>query len=75
MQGFKSAILAAWKNFQNGTFEPVHEIQKKNWPKDFFWSIMKVTFTENIRNMSQGQPNPGFRSVRVENWDFLKKAS
>ena len=28
MHGFKSAILAEWKNCQNGTFEPVHEIQK-----------------------------------------------
>ena len=27
MFGFKSAILAEWKNCQNGTFEPVHEIQ------------------------------------------------
>ena len=24
------------KNCQNGTFEPVHEIQKKIRPKDFF---------------------------------------
>ena len=28
MHGFKSAILAEWKNCQNSTFEPVHEIQK-----------------------------------------------
>ena len=28
MHGFKSAILAKMKNSQNGTFEPVHEIQK-----------------------------------------------
>ena len=75
MHGFKSAILPELKNCQNGTFEPMHEIQKLFWPKDFFWSIMKVTFTKNIRNMSQGPPNPGFRSVRVENWDFLKKDS
>ena len=27
MHGFKSAILAKMKNCQNGTFEPVHEIQ------------------------------------------------
>ena len=25
--------------------------------------------------MYQGPPNPGFRSVKVENWDFLKKDS
>ena len=27
MHGLKSAILAKMKNSQNGTFEPVHEIQ------------------------------------------------
>ena len=61
MHGFKSAILPELINCQNGTFEPVHEIQKLFWPKDFFWSIMKVTFTKNIPNMSQGPPNPRFR--------------
>jgi hypothetical protein len=30
MQGFKKASLPELKNCQNGTFEPVHEIQKKN---------------------------------------------
>ena len=38
MQGFKSAILAEWKNCQNGTFEHVHEIQKIFLLKDIFWS-------------------------------------
>ena len=57
MHGFKSAILPELKNCQNGTFEPVHEI---NWPKDFFLSIMKITFKNNIVNMSQGSPNLGF---------------
>ena len=36
MGGFKSAILAIFQSWQNGTFEPVHEIQKLFWPKDFF---------------------------------------
>ena len=36
MQGFKSAILPKVKNCQNDTFEPLHEIQKKIWPKAFF---------------------------------------
>ena len=71
MYGFKSAILPELKNCQNGTFEHVHGIQKKIWPKDFFWSVIKITFTKNIPNMSQGPPNPGFRYVIVENWDFL----
>ena len=29
MQGFKSAILAIFQFWQNGTFVPVHGIQKK----------------------------------------------
>ena len=36
MHGFKSAIFAIFPFCQNGTFEPMHEIQKKIWPKDFF---------------------------------------
>ena len=36
MHGFKSAILAIFHFCQNGTFEPVHEIQKSFWPKAFF---------------------------------------
>ena len=44
MHGFKSAILAKMKNCQNGTFEPVHEIQNFFLPQDFFWGIMKVPF-------------------------------
>ena len=75
MHAFKSAILAEWKNCQNGTFEPVHEIQKFFWPKDFFWGIMKVPFTKNIHNFFQGPSNPGFRSVKVQTETFLKKDS
>ena len=67
MHGFKSAILAEWKNCQNGTFEPLHEIQKLFWPKNFFGSIMKMPLTKNIANMFQGPTNPGFSSVKVEN--------
>ena len=29
MHGFKSDVFAKTKNCQNGTFEPMHEIQKK----------------------------------------------
>ena len=70
---FKIAILPELKNCQNGAFEPMHEIQKLFWSKDFFWSSMKMTLTKNIANMSQGPP--GFRSVKAENWDFFKKDS
>ena len=46
MHGFKSAILSILQFWPNGTFETVHEIQNCFRPKDFFWSIMKVTFTK-----------------------------
>ena len=65
MHGFKSAILAEWKNGQNGTFEPVHEIQKIFWQKDFFLGIMNVPFTKSIHTMPQGMLNPGFMQLKV----------
>ena len=48
-------------------------VQKFFWQKVFIGSIMKMTFAKNIANMSQGPLNPVFRSVKVENQDFLKK--
>ena len=65
--------LPELKNCQNGFFEPLHEIPK--FLKYFFWTTMKMPFTKNIPNMSQGPPNSGFRSVRVKNREFLKKES
>ena len=73
MHGFKSAILAIFQLWQNGTFEPMYGIQNFFGPKAFFWSVMKMIFTKNIPSMSQGPPNPGFRYLILENWDFLKK--
>ena len=70
MHGFKNAILAEWKNCQNVTFEPLHEIQNVFCPKDYFLGIMKVPYTKNL---FQGPPNPGFRSVNVQTETFLKK--
>ena len=75
MHRFKSAILAIFQFCQNGTFEPVHEIQKFFWPKAFFWSIMKMGIRKNIHNLSQGPPNPGFMQEKVQKGDFLKKDS
>ena len=74
MHGLKSAILAKMKNSQNGTFEPVHEIQNFFWPKLFFWSIMKVAMINFFRIMPQGRPNPGFMQEKVQKGDFLKKS-
>ena len=71
MHRFKSAILAIFNFCQNGTFEPVHEIQKFFWPKAFFWSIMKMAIRNFFRNMSQGLPNPGFMQEKVQKGDFL----
>ena len=74
MHRFKSAILAIFSFCQNGTFESVHGIQNFC-PKDFFWGTMKVPFTKNIHKLFQGPPNPGFRSVKVQNGTFFKKDS
>ena len=75
MHGFKSAILAIFLFCQNGTFEPVHEIQKILWPKDFFWGVMKVPYRKDIHNLFQGPSNPEFRSIKVQTETFLKKDS
>ena len=75
MHRFKSAILTKLKNCQNGTFEPVHEIQKFFWPKDFFWGIIKVPFSKIICILFQSPPNPGFRSVKVQIDTFFQKDS
>ena len=75
MHGFKSAILAIFHFCQNGTFEPVHEIQKIFWPKSFFWSIRKMAIRKFFCNVSQGLPNPGFIQEKLQKGDFLKKDS
>ena len=67
MHGFKSAILAEWKNCQNGTFALVQEIQ--------ILFCQKTSWEANIHNFFQGPSNPGFRSVKVQTQTFLKKDS
>ena len=73
MPRFKSAILAIFQFCQNGTFELMHEIQKNVGPKTFFGSIMKMAIRNNIPNLSQGPPNPGFMQEKVQKGNFLKK--
>ena len=75
MHGFKSAILAIFPFCQNGTFEPVYEIQRFFWSNDCFWGIMNVPFTKSIHNMPQGPSNPGFMQLKVQKGDFLKTPS
>ena len=65
------SFLAIFLFCQNGTFEPMHEIQKFFWSKAFFWSIMKMAIRNLFRNMSQGLPNPGFMQEKVQKGDFL----
>ena len=43
--------------------------------KSFLGQKTSFTFSKVTPNMSQGPPNPGFMSVKVENWDFFKKDS
>ena len=66
MHRFKSAILAIFQFFQDGTFEPVHEIRNMFWPKVFFQSIMKMPIKKNIYSMPQGPPNQGFIHEKVQ---------
>ena len=50
VHGFKSAIFAKLKNYQNGTFESVDEIQNFFRPQAFFWSIMKMATRKIFTN-------------------------
>ena len=67
MHEFKSTILPELKNCQIGPFEPMHGIQIFFGPKDFFWSIMKMTFTKNI-------PNPNWKEFLKSCESFLRKS-
>ena len=49
--------------------------KKKNGHMTSFEALWRWHFQKNIPNMPQGHPNPRLRSVKVENWDFLKKDS
>ena len=71
MQGFKIAILPKVKSCQNGTFEPLHEIQKKK-KKKIGQISFESLFNKNFWKMSQGLSNPW--SAKVQKEDFLKKS-
>ena len=68
MHRFKSAILEKLKNCQNGTFEPMHEIQKFFFGQKYSFEALWKCFC----NMSQGLPNPGFMQEKVQKGDFSK---
>ena len=53
----------------------MHEIQNFFLAESLLLKCYEDEIYKNIPNMYQGPSNPGFRSVRVKNWDFLKKDS
>ena len=59
----------------HGTFDPMQQFWFFLEVNAFIWSTMKVQFNENIYDMYQCPPNPGFTSIKVQNVDFLKKPS
>ena len=63
-----------WKIAKVALLNPCMEFKKKL-AKRLLFKHYEDKYTKNIFNLFQGSPNPGFRSVRVENWDFLKKDS
>ena len=58
---FKMALLNLCMKYEN-LFGQNHSL-----------SIMKIALRNNIHNMPQGPPNPGFMPEKVQNGDFLKK--
>ena len=73
IQGFKSAILPKVKNSQNGTFEPLHEIQ------NFFSQKILMKYYESEINKKIPENVPGSAKstikAKVQKVDFLKKTS
>ena len=69
MHTFKSAILAIFQFWQMAL------LKFKNFGQKTFLKNYEDDIYKNIANMSQGPPNPGFVSIKVENWYFLKKDS
>ena len=55
-----------WSRAWNSKILLVKRLLLKHYEDDIY---------NNIAKKSQGLPNPWFRSVKVENWDFLKKDS
>jgi hypothetical protein len=73
MHRFKSANLAIFQFCQNGTFEPVHEIQIFFFAKNILVKYYENGNKKNIHNLSQGPPNQGFIQEKAQKWDFLKR--
>ena len=65
MHGFKSAILAIFHFFQNGTFEPMHEIWHFFWPR----ACLKV---RQIQDLGRKKYKKGiFIKSPRGNWNFI----
>ena len=57
--------LAEWKNCQNGTFEPVHEIQNFFWPKAQSAGINLQSPQSDSTPWTLTLGNPHFGSLRI----------
>ena len=69
MQGFKSAISPKVENCQNGTFEPLHEIQKTFWTK----SILLKQYESCIINQKFPENVPGFAKSLIKGRQSTKR--
>ena len=74
------AIPSIFKFWQNGRHSKIL-LAKRLLLKQIWRCILVIVFvnimifTKNVTNMSQGPPNPEFRSVKVQTETFLKKDS
>ena len=79
MQWFKSTMqwfnMAKLAIFKVALLHQCMELKNVFSKKVSISSMVKVPFSKNIHGMTQCLPNPGFRSIKVQNVDFLKKPS
>ena len=79
MQWFKSTMqwfnIAKLAIFKVALLHQYTELKNSFNKKPSISSIVKVPFSKNIYDTAQCLSNPGFRSIKVQNVDFLKKPS
>jgi hypothetical protein len=79
IQWFKSTMwwfnIAKLAIFKVALLHQCMELKNVFYKKVSISSIVKVPFSKNIHGMTQCLPYPGFRSIKVQNMDFLKKPS
>ena len=70
---YKSAILVIFHFWQNGTFEPLNEIQNWFLSKAFFWSIIKLSLIKISENVP-GSTKLMIKVSQSTKREFSKKA-